>query len=398
MTYLLIANLFWTAVLTAIALAGLVAWRRRQRRKDKLNLAPEDPSADYAPRRDWSKSRGKLNYSSFVFLDANRDGIYSVGDRPMGGIMVRLTKGGRYVRSARTNSNGFANFETSVKSRSVPIRDPGGYAFAVSVPPGWVTTTGNAVQERAFKLLPGSPSGIVADEMVKPVGLAPIRFVSGATTSVPVTLRLLRGESELLQRRLDAGQPFRIEVPDKADRLVVEGEGIGRMLMLSSYPTHLGLIEPRRAPIDADAKLETIDFDDVNPRDLRKVPCGYAGLNWFNLNAMSRDFGGNHHGYVNGNTSGDHILYTSSGHPSEFWADKPFGFHSVMLTCAWLGSEGEIATIQSWRGEDLFAQDEVVLTALTPIHYAPMLSGITRVRFTTAHFWQMVVEDLVLAR
>ena len=25
-------------------------------------------------------------------------------------------------------------------------------------------------------------------------------------------------------------------------------------------------------------------------------------------------------------------------------------------------------------------------------------AGITRVRFTTAHFWQMVVEDLVLAR
>lgn len=398
MTYLMIANLFWTAVLTAIALAGLVAWRRRQRRKDKLNLAPEDPSGDYAPRRDWTKSRGKLNYSSFVFLDANRDGIYSVGDRPMGGIMVRLTRGGRCVRSARTNSNGFANFETSVRSRGVPIREPDTYAFTVSVPPGWVATTGNAVQERAFKLLPGSPSGIIADEMVKPVGLAPIRFVSGATASVPATLCLLRGESELLRQRLDAGTRFRVEVPDQADRLVVEGEGIGRGLMLSSYPTDIGVIEPRRTPIAAAATLETIGFDDVNPRDLRKVPCGYAGLNWFNLNAMSRDFGGNHHGYVNGNISGDHILYTSSGHPAEFWSEQPFGFHSVMLASAWLGSEGETAMIQSWRGDDLVAQDEVVLTALTPVHYAPMLSGITRVRFTTAHFWQMVVEDLVLAR
>jgi hypothetical protein len=136
----------------------------------------------------------------------------------------------------------------------------------------------------------------------------------------------------------------------------------------------------------------------VTSRSLRKIPAGHAGLAWRNLNAMARDFTKDSQGYVNGNVSGDHVLYTSSGLPAEFSCERPFGFHSVMLSAAWLASEGEVALIESWLGEQLIASDEVTLSALTPLHYAPMLKAVTRVRLSTKHYWQMVVDDLVLTR
>ncbi len=77
----------------------------------------------------------------------------------------------------------------------------------------------------------------------------------------------------------------------------------------------------------------------MTARGLRKIPSGYAKLNWFNLNVVARDFHGGSEGYVNGNTSGDHSCYTSSGHPAEIWSDQPFGFHSMMLGGAWLTAE-----------------------------------------------------------
>ncbi|TIW18585.1 MAG: hypothetical protein E5V65_12460, partial [Mesorhizobium sp.] len=143
--------------------------------------------------------------------------------------------------------------------------------------------------------------------------------------------------------------------------------------------------------------LITIGFDDVTTRGLCKIPSGHAGLDWYNLNAMARDHTKNSEGYVNGNVSGAYIAYTSSGHPAEFARAAPFGFHSVMLTAAWLGSEGETALVESWLEDEPVARDEITLSALAPVHYVPMLKAVTRVRLSTKHHWQMVLDDLVLA-
>ena len=69
-----------------------------------------------------------------------------------------------------------------------------------------------------------------------------------------------------------------------------------------------------------------------------------------------------------------------------------------MISAAWLRSEGETARIESWRGDVLVAVEEIVVSALTPIHYAPMLKDITRIRFSSKHCWQLALDDLVLAR
>ena len=386
-------------VLFGLALAATLAilvWRReRQRRKARRR---ENPANDYAVRQDWSASPASLNHSSFVYFDLDRDGRFGLGDRPMGGVMVRLHDGnGRFAAQARTNRSGFANFPVSTKYRKAAIHLPGTYRFTVSVPPGWRSSSANHVQSQRFQALPGSPAGLVSEAMLQPVGLFPTRHLSGRVAAA-ATVSVERSGQVLSVHSLADPAGFRFDLPDDADTIDVVGRGFVRRLTLSPYPTDLGLLSPEIPAIDSNAILQTIGFDDVTPREFRKVPSGYAGFNWFNLNAISRDYLKEAEGYVNGNVSGDHTCYTSSGHPAEFDSEKPFGFHSVLLTAAWLKSEGEIALVESWLGDRLIASDAVTLSALTPVHYAPMLGQVTRVRFSTRHHWQLVLDDLVVAR
>jgi hypothetical protein len=373
--------------------------KSRWSRRGTTDYADGDPANDYAVRSDWTRSEGGLNYSTFVYFDVNRDGRYSVGDRPMGGIRVRLLKDGRNIASARTNANGFANFSTSTRRKRAPIHHPGDYAFEVSVPTGWTVTGGGARQVKEFKLIPGSVSGIGTDEMLQPVGLAPNRVVSGRLADgARLSVEALSGKT-VVEKTEITGQPeFCYRVPDAADAVDLSVAGWKQRLESFAYPIEVGLVDPARRPLDPRRKVQTIGFDDVNSRGLRKIPSGYAELNWFNLNAMARDFSGSTQGYVNGNTSGDWIAYTSSGHPGEIYADDPFDFIGVHLSAAWLNSEGEIGKIEAWRGDSLVATDTVVLSALTPVYYSPRLPDVTRVRFSTEHYWQMVLDDLVIAR
>ena len=401
--------MFEPSVIKALLLVGLAAvvtalvWRQaRLRRKARLR---ENPANDYAVRQDWSGNHGKLNYSSFVYFDADRDGRYGLGDRPMAGIMVRLHDGdGRFVAAARSNRGGFANFLASTKRRAAPIHVPGSYRFTVSVPPGWRVSSANAVQSQHLRLLPGSPTGLVSEAMLQPVGLFPIRRLSGRVADgVSASISVMVKGQEVAVHPLSDGAGFRLDLPDDADAIDIAGRGIARRLALSAYPTELGLLLPENAAsenalMDGAVRLQTVGFDDVTSRGLRKVPSGYAGFTWFNLNALARDHTEGSEGYVNGNISGDHVCYTSSGHPAEFSSEKPFGFHSVMLTAAWLRSEGETALVESWLGDRLIASDTIILSALAPVHYAPMLAAVTRVRLSTSHYWQLVLDDLVVAR
>jgi hypothetical protein len=401
--------LFEPSVIKALLLVGLaavvaaLAWRQvRSRRKVRLR---EDPANDYAVRQDWSGNHGKLNHSSFVYFDADRDGRYGLGDRPMAGIVVRLHDGdGRFVAAARSNRGGFANFLASTKRRAAPIHVAGSYRFTVSVPPGWRSSSANEVQSQHLRLLPGSPTGLVSEAMLQPVGLFPIRRLSGRVADgVSASISVMAKGQEVAVHPLSDGAGFRLDLPDDADAIEISGGGVERRLGLSAYPTELGLLLPEdavseNAVMDGAVPLQTIGFDDVTTRGLRKVPFGYAGFTWFNLNALARDHTEGSEGYVNGNISGDHVCYTSSGHPAEFSSDQPFGFHSVMLTAAWLKSEGETALVESWLGDRLIASDTIILSALAPVHYAPMLAEVTRVRFSTSHYWQLVLDDLVVAR
>lgn len=387
-------------VLVVIFVLGGIAWLVWQARARRKAGRSADPGNDYAVRTDWAGGGGTLNYSSFVYFDVDRDGEYGVGDRPMAGIMVRLhDETGKLRLATRTNNAGFANFPMSMKSRKAAIRAPGTWRFSVSVPPDWRATGANEVQARHIEPMPGSPTGLVSREMLSPVGLAPPRRLSGRVGDEGAAmLAVMRDGTVVETRALPPGAAFRFDLPQDADAISITGGGLDRWLALSPYPADLGLLSPGTDCTARDAVLETIDFDDVTGRTFRKIPSGHAGLFWRNLNAMARDYTKDSQGYVNGNVSGDHVAYTSSGLPAEFSREQPFGFHSVMLTAAWLSSEGEVALIESWLGDKLVSSDHVTLSALTPVHYAPMLGVVTRVRLSTNHQWQLVIDDLVLAR
>jgi len=381
------------ALLVAAALVALLVWQVRHRRKARRRA---NPAHDYAVRTRWGPGSGTLNFSSFVYMDVDGDGKYGLADRPMAGIVVRLfDEQGAFIRAARTNAAGFANFAMSVRRRRAAIHAPGTYRFSVSVPPGWRASGANENQVLRLQAAPASLVGLAGDALPKPVGLVPGRALSGRVSAAAEAVLSVMAKGQVLDSRpLAPGSAFRFDLPGDADAIAIAGNGLDRQLALSSYPTALGLLAPQ--PIAPDAALSTIGFDDLTTRGLRKVPSGHAGLDWSNLNAMSRDHTRSSEGYVNGNISGDHIAYTSSGHPAEFGRERPFGFHSAMLTAAWLRSEGETALIESWLGEELVASDEVTLSALTPCHYAPMLKSVTRVRLSTKHHWQLVLDDLTL--
>ncbi|PBB94872.1 hypothetical protein [Mesorhizobium sp. WSM3862] len=378
----------------AIALIALALRWRRKRRRARGN---PNPAGDYAPRTAWGPTSGKLNFSSFVFMDVDGDGTYGQADRPMAGIVVRLfDQSGRFIVAARSNAAGFANFPMSSTRRSAVIRSPGTFRFSVSVPPGWRASGAHENQSVRVTDAPGSLVGLAGEGLPRPVGLIPARMVSGRTPTAATATLSVMGKGQLLESHpLGAATTFGFPLAGGADQVAIAGGGLDRRLALSAYPVDLGLLAP--GALQPDAALSTIGFDDITTRGLSKIPSGYAGLDWYNLNAMSRDHTRNSEGYVNGNVSGAYIAYTSSGHPAEFGRAAPFGFHSVMLSAAWLRSEGESALVESWLGDELIARDEVALSALAPVQYAPMLKAVTRVRLSTKHHWQMVLDDLVLA-
>lgn len=388
-------------LLAAVLVAGAVAmliWLLRQAHLRRRARRRADPASDYAARADWQRSTCTINYSSFVYFDVDRDGRFGVGDRPMAGITVRLfDEQGGFVASSKTNPAGFANFAMSTSPGNAVLCTPGTYRFSVSVPPGWRSPSGNETQSQHFRLAPGSPAGLVSPDLPMPVGLAPGRSVAGRLAAGSVATLSVAANGQVLESR-PLTQDFRVALVDAADMVTITGGGLDRQLKLSPYPADLGLLTPGVALVAQEATLQTIGFDDVTMRGLRKIPSGHAGLDWRNLNATAHDHTKGSEGYVNGNVSGDHIAYTSSGYPAEFTSEIPFGFHSVLLSVAWLKAEGEMALIESWLGDRLIASDEIVLSALTPLHYAPMLKEITRVRLSTKHYWQMVLDDLMLVR
>ncbi|RWK00657.1 hypothetical protein [Mesorhizobium sp.] len=386
--------LFISALVVAGAVA-LIALALRWRRKRRRARGSADPAGDYAPRTAWGPTSGKLNFSSFVFMDVDGDGTYGLTDRAMAGIAVRLfDEYGRFLASARTNPAGFANFTMALRRRRAAIRVPGTYRFSVSVPPGWRASGANENQLVRIVEASGSLVGLAGEGLPRPVGLTPRRLVSGRVPAAAAARLSVMGKGQVLESHA-LGAAFRFPLAEEADEVVIAGGGLDRRLALTAYPAELGLLA--QGALEPDAVLVTIGFDDITTRGLCKIPAGHAGLDWYNLNAMSRDHTKNSEGYVNGNVSGAYIAYTSSGHQAEFGRAKPFGFHSVMLTAAWRGSEGETALLESWLGAELVARDEITLSALAPVHYAPMLKAVTRVRLSTKHHWQMVLDDLVLA-
>lgn len=346
----------------------------------------------YPLRQDWSQSDSGINISSYVFNDQNENGTYDLGDRAFADIVVSLGQGGLPLAAVRTNINGFANFTASTTKEDAPLSAPGTFEFTVVPPPGWRVTTDNLTQLRELISIQGSIAGVGLHEMMIPVGLSRKKFIRGTYRGDGAgQLELRQGDKVVARASLAPGEQF--FWPVKRGEYMLVTNGHSRRVTVGNNPVDIGLAGVGKT---ADGQGRTIDFEGGAPSGLNKTPNGYGGLNWFNLNIMRSDFTPDSVGYINGATSGNHIVYTSSGHPSRIYADAPFDFHSINISAAWPKSEGEEVVFAYFNDDGLIFRDSIGLSAYGPINYQPLIKGVTLIEISTVHYWQMVIDDVVV--
>ena len=344
--------------------------------------------------------QGKMNISCFAYRDINRNGIFDLGDRPYAGLQVVLTGDQGEVRSGRSNIAGFANFAMSADNPAHPISRPGRYTVKVETDDGWEITSGNGEQVLEVRELPESPGGLVAVKTLGQVGIAPSLTLSGGMSldgdyalrsvgnqmsgpdafrvkdgsfSVPVS----RGDWEIVRRSPDGDEP-------------VNRVSVGWYPVLMPDATRPSLTS-------SDLVAASIDFDGLTTSDtLYEVPSGYGGLDWHNWIATHQKFYAGY-GYINATTSGEFSAYNSSGHPAEFSSIKPFDLHRVNVGVAWRQAEDADIVMRGWRGNDLVYEDRFRASTSGPVTLQANYHAVTRVEIATDTYWQVVIDDLVVA-
>lgn len=359
---------------------------------------------DY-PQANWDQTYGgELNISVFIYRDLNANGTYDLGDRPMAGVVVDMTGAGKSQRS-RSNINGFANFRMSATQSTMEVTEPGTYQFTVVPPPGTVISSGNAVQQSAFELLTGAPADMFSVTPPIPVGITSTLTVTGlleAPGAGPVEagtngladkeIAVTAPDGTVAKVYTDAQGRFSFHA-SRGEWLLAFDEGAGpvqRRVSVADAPVYLGVVtgtgELLRAPTVA--SFEGMDIVSVN-----KVPSGYAGLQWRNFVAVQQEYYGGE-GYINTGSSGTFVAYGGSGHPAFIASDQPFTFVGGYFGASWVSAEGETLNIRAYRGDELAYIDHLALSALTPIYYSPNFPDVTRVEFSTTHYWQFVSDDI----
>lgn len=353
------------------------------------------PSA-YYKNGDWNKNdrSGHINVSTFVFNDLNRNGDYDAGDKPMAGIVSVMKGEGGVVRTRRSNENGWGNFKLSRFDEKAAVSTPGAYHFTVVPPPGWRVSTGNATQQAEVKNAFGSIGGLAIDDMLHPIGLTRDLFISGAVPEEQAgkTLELRDIHGKALQRMKRVKGHFAMFGVEPGEYILALGKQ-ERHVTVGAYPVHIGEYRPGDKIDGAFAA----GFDDISRSVLRKVPNGYRGVRWFNLNAMQDAFTKNSLGYINGVTSGNSIAYLSSGFPGKIYHDTPFHFIGAHMSVSWNNAEGDMMEIEILRGKEVIATDRVKLSVYGPVYYHPGVKNVTEIRLKTEHYWQGILDDVMLA-
>jgi len=345
----------------------------------------------YPPASFGDLHEGSLNISVFTFRDLNRNGRYDLGDLPMVGLLVDATSEGLPEVTRRSNGSGFANFEMSATDLTSDIPLAGPYTFSVAVPDGWSVTTGNAVQDSRFVVLPGAPADMFADPPPLPVGLAPDLTISGSVEKGTRSLRTTSPSGETADVAITDGR-FSVAAAEGLWTLTFDGADgtYTRAVTVKSEPVVLA--ETGRA-VSTSAPNQIVDFEGLVPAEITKVPSGYHGLNWQNFVAAYWKFYSSE-GYRNALMSGAFVAYNGSGQTSIISSETPFDFVGGYIGLGSLNAEGETLNILAWRGDELVHQEQLTLSALGPVYYQADFDGVTRIQFQTAHYWQAIFDDL----
>lgn len=283
--------------------------------------------------RDFSHgAAGTLNISVYTFRDFDGDGEFSIGDHPLAGIAVQMTRPDGKQITRRSNVNGFANFSMSLGNDSANIYLPArGYHFHTLAPPDWRTTNENGEQTLEAKALEGSYAGLVFTPPPAWVGLKP--------TSAPAGLKETVVKNGVIVENFDS------------------------------------ITEHDLAKIPSGYRGLTWDYLVVANSHLYQAP-GMAN------NCTSGK-------YLSYNSSGHPVTISS---PKGSYFDFVGGHFGV----AWPQAEGETLEIKGWRDGEIRFEEAIKLSYLKARWLQADWRQIDKLELKSEHYWQFTLDDLYL--
>lgn len=370
----------------------------------------------YPERIDWYPINTNVaNVSHYIYNDINRNGEYDTEDQPIVNIAVKMTRPDNSYIIRRSNLNGFVNFTNSMIASPVDVSEPGEYTFEVIPPPGWEITSNNAIQKINYKEAPGTRPGIIADKVPTPTGISPIRKINGkiATRGENGSITNVDPKNIKVTAISPSGKEHVIALNEDGSFSVTGDEGIWeiRVKSLSNDEVYQRKVKLGHVPVQmstivlgninenkaAPKNTKVVTFEDITKSEIQKVPNGVAGLKWTNLIITDNKLYSGE-GYINNTISGRYVAYNTSGYPVTISDDKGFNFHGAYFGVAWFNeAEGEILKIRAWKGDKLIAEDQFKLSALGPKWFDANYYGITKLELETEHYWQFVVDDIMVS-
>jgi hypothetical protein len=242
--------------------------------------------------------------------------------------------------------------------------------------------------------------GLVAVNPTRPVGLAPELLLTGrvAAPGAVASLEATDPHGGHFAVALDPQNGFSIPATPGRWVLRASAEALGaieRVVVVRDAPVRLAaLVLGADSPAPLGRQV-TIDFESITKSWLAKIPSGVGGLDWDYLNAMEA-VSGKGEGYVNGLGSGQYIGYSSSGHPVTVSRPGGFDFVGAYFTVAFPAAEGELLRVEARRGGRLVGEESIALSSRGPVWFDADYRGVDEIRFETARYWQLVVDDLAV--
>jgi len=354
-------------------------------------------SNQYNGKRDWTvPEAGKFGLSTFAYQDMNGNGVYELGDKPLANIPVALfDESGNLIEVKKTNVDGYANFYGSTfegMENVTSIRKPGRYSLRLLVPDQFDLTTDTLMQTVEVMPLQGSIGGLIANNVPKISGFKRKLTLVGQTTAIDdLSVNATSRDGSKQSAKID--DRGRFELPVTKGTWTIKSKERTITVDISDTPVQLAKTfgtesKPSRNP------TTTVTFDDmIRDEGVLKIPNGYAGLDWDNWVITHKHFYKGA-GYKNGAVSGDYVVYNSSGHPASISRTEPFDFVGGYFSVSFDSAEGEGFDVKAYRGDQLVYHDVIELSRFGPVHFMADYRGITKLEFSTQHYWQGIADDL----
>lgn len=336
---------------------------------------------------------GEMNISQFVFRDSNRNGVFDAGESPYAGIPIRLEQEGAEPIVEESNLAGFANFPMSADDPGQDITGPGEVRFAVELPDGLVLTTEKPVHAARIRRLDRAPAGLVMEPPNPFMGVAPALAIE---TSAEGLRAMTCASGGLVLEAVPRLSDLVCEVTQGTWEVTwrrEDGATVSRKVTVADWPVRVPAA--RAAPPAGQARIET--FEGVIGSENIQEMAASDGFTWHNLIAVHRKFYGAW-GYTNGTISGEFAAYNSSGHPATLSSDEPFEFRSVLVSVAWPAGRTAPVRFTALREGEVVAEEAFFASNLRPVLFEPRWGGIDTLVISHDTYWQVVIDDLTLAR